>query len=133
MRAMTPDDEMKQEDDREFAKFCHWLATQRDLPTTLRTLRMERRLSLREATFHAHCSAPYVYRVEHGLRTPERDTLIALCLRAYDLTVRQTDRVLLLAGYAPLHHEQRALMPPTLRVGQDHADDVPAKMPRAEF
>jgi transcriptional regulator with XRE-family HTH domain len=112
MRATTPDEEWKQDDDRRFERFCRWLARQPDLATALRSLRTVRGMSLREAAFHAQRSAAYLDRIERSQRTPERDTLVALCVRAYDLTVRETGRVLLLAAYAPLHHEQLAVAPP---------------------
>lgn len=110
MGTISPDEAMKQADDERFARFCRWLAKRPDLPTVARDLRTLREMSLREAAFHAQRSASYLDRVEHGLRRPERDTLIALCLRAYDLTVRETGRILLLAGFAPMRHEKLAFM-----------------------
>jgi transcriptional regulator with XRE-family HTH domain len=71
-------------------------------------LREVQQLTLQEVADLAGVSKAYVTRLEHGQRLPERDTLLALLLAAFSLPVPQANRVLLLAGYAPLHHKTLA-------------------------
>jgi transcriptional regulator with XRE-family HTH domain len=74
----------------------------------LRRLRESQQLTLQEVAELAGLSKAYVARIEHGEREPERDTLIALLLAGYSLPVKTADRVLLLAGFAPMHHKRLA-------------------------
>jgi transcriptional regulator with XRE-family HTH domain len=85
-------------------QFHAWLQSVQDVGSALRRLREMQQLTLQEVAELACLSAAYITRLEHGKRTPERDTLIALLLAAFSLPVSQANRVLLLAGYAPLHH-----------------------------
>lgn len=86
-------------------QFVQWMRAVPDLPSALRRLRELQRLTLQEVADLAGLSKAYVARLEHGERMPERDTLIALLLASYSLPVRQANRLLLLAGYAPMHHK----------------------------
>lgn len=98
---------------RDLAEFCRWLRPLPDVPTVLRKLRERRHLTLQEIASYSELSVPYVDRLERGLRRPERDTLITLLLASFTLPPSQTSQVLLMAGYAPLHHRKRALtLPP---------------------
>jgi len=47
-------------------------------------------------------------RVEYGQPIPERDALVALLLAPFSPPVARANRLLLLAGYAPLHHKALA-------------------------
>jgi hypothetical protein len=67
-----------------------------------------RQLTLQEVADPTGVSKAYVTRLEYGQRLPERDALLALLLAAFSLPVPQANRVLLLAGYAPLHHKKLA-------------------------
>jgi transcriptional regulator with XRE-family HTH domain len=86
-------------------QFVQWVRAVPDLPSALRRLRELQRLTLQEVADLAGLSKAYVARIEYGERMPERDTLIALLLASYSLPVRQANRLLLLAGYAPMHHK----------------------------
>lgn len=98
---------------RELASFCRWLDPLPDIATVLRKLRERRHLTLEEIATYAELSVSYVDRLERGLRRPERDTLITLLLASFTLPPSQASQVLLMAGYAPLHHRKRALtLPP---------------------
>ncbi len=108
------DDENAADDPtRDLAAFCRWLGTLPDVSTMLRKLRERRQLTLEEIATYAELSVSYVDRVERGLRRPERDTLITLLLASFTLPPSQVSQVLLMAGYAPLHHRKRATtLPP---------------------
>ncbi|HEU5349399.1 MAG TPA: helix-turn-helix transcriptional regulator [Ktedonobacterales bacterium] len=95
----------------ELASFCRWLELMPDVATVLRKLRERQRLTLEEIATYAELSISYVDRVERGLRRPERDTLITLLLASFTLPPSQASQVLLMAGYAPLHHRRRATLP----------------------
>jgi transcriptional regulator with XRE-family HTH domain len=86
-------------------QFVQWVRAVPDLSSALRRLRELQRLTLQEVADLAGLSKAYVARIEYGERMPERDTLIALLLASYSLPVRQANRLLLLAGYAPMHHK----------------------------
>lgn len=86
------------------AQFAAWVAALPDLGTGLKRLREMQGLTLREVADLSGLSESYIARLEHGERTPERDTLVALLLAAFSLPVLHANRLLLLAGYAPLHH-----------------------------
>ena len=73
--------------------------------SALHRLRELQGLTLQEVADLAGFSKAYVARLEYGERVPERDTLIALLLASFSLPVRQANRLLLLAGYAPMHHK----------------------------
>lgn len=89
-------------------QFLQLVRTVPDIATALRRLREVQQLTMQEVADLAGLSKPYVARLERGLRTPERDTLIALLLAAFSLPVAQANRLMLLAGYAPLHHRALA-------------------------
>jgi transcriptional regulator with XRE-family HTH domain len=89
-------------------QFVHWICSVTDVATALARLREMQQLTLQEVAEWSGLSKAYVARLEHGQRVPERDTLIALLLAAFSLPVRRANRVLLLAGYAPLHHRALA-------------------------
>ena len=72
--------------------------------SALHRLRELQGLTLQEVADLAGLSNAYVARLEYGEQVPERDTLIAL-LASFSLPVRQANRLLLLAGYAPMHHK----------------------------
>lgn len=89
-------------------QFTAWVRAQPDVATALRCLRAMQGLTLREVAELAGLSESYVDRLERGQRAAERDTLVALLLAAYSLPVTHANRLLLLAGYAPLHHRRLA-------------------------
>ncbi len=89
-------------------QFVQWMQSVADVASALRRLREMQRLTLQEVADLAGLSVAYVTRLEHGKRSPERDTLIALLLAAFSLPVSQANRLLLLAGYAPIHHRMLA-------------------------
>jgi transcriptional regulator with XRE-family HTH domain len=86
-------------------EFVQWVRTVLDLPSALRRLREQQSLTLQEVAELTGLSKAYVARLEYGERVPERDTLIALLLASSSLPVRQANRLLLPAGYAPMHHK----------------------------
>jgi transcriptional regulator with XRE-family HTH domain len=86
-----------------------WLREVDSLGDVLRRLREDQQLSLSEVAEYAGVAQSYVSMLERGLRTPERDTLIALLLAGFSLTVPQASRIMLFAGFAPLHHRALAL------------------------
>lgn len=89
-------------------QFILWIRSVDDVAAALKGLRSKQQLTLQEVADLAGISKAYAVRLEHGKRFPERDTLIALLLAAFSLPVKQADRVLLLAGYAPMHHRTLA-------------------------
>lgn len=89
-------------------EFLEWLRTMPNVASTLCRLREMQRLTLQEVADLSGLSKAYVARLEHGERMPERDTLVALLLAGFSLPVTQANRILLLAGYAPLHHKALA-------------------------
>jgi transcriptional regulator with XRE-family HTH domain len=88
--------------------FVHLVRSSADVAEVLRRLRDLQQLTLQEMADLAGVSKAYITRLEHGQRIPERDTLLALLLAAFSLPVLRANRVLLLAGYAPLHHRALA-------------------------
>lgn len=92
-------------------EFLDWMKQIPDIATALRRLRHSQQLTLHEVADLAALSVTYIARLEHGERFPERDTLIALLLAAFSLPISQANRILLLAGYAPLHHKRLACHP----------------------
>lgn len=86
------------------AKFLQFVRSVADIAMALRRLRELQQLTLQEVSDLAGLSRPYIARLERGERQPERDTLVALLLAAYSLPVTQANRLLLLAGFAPMHH-----------------------------
>ena len=89
-------------------EFVQWIRSVPDIATALRRLREVQQLTLQEVADLAGVSKPYIVRLEKGERQPERDTLIALLLAAFSLPVMQANRLLLLAGFAPMHHRMLA-------------------------
>jgi transcriptional regulator with XRE-family HTH domain len=85
-------------------EFILWLRTMPNASVALAHLRIMQRLTQQEVAELAGVSRAYITHVERGERQPERDTLVALLLAALSLPVPQANRILLLAGYAPLHH-----------------------------
>jgi transcriptional regulator with XRE-family HTH domain len=88
--------------------FIRIMRTASGVADVLCRLRELQQLTLQEVADLAGVSKAYVTRLEHGQRVPERDTLIALLLAAFSLPVSWANRILLLAGYAPLHHKMLA-------------------------
>lgn len=85
-----------------------WLHDAGSVGNMLRRLRQDQQLSLSEVADFAGVAQSYVSMLERGLRFPERDTLIALLLAGFSLPVPQANRILLFAGFAPLHHRAHA-------------------------
>jgi transcriptional regulator with XRE-family HTH domain len=81
-----------------------WLHEMDHLADVLRRLRAAQELTLQEVADCAGIAKSYISMIERGQKSPERDTLIALLLAASSLPVPLANRVLLFAGYAPLHH-----------------------------
>jgi transcriptional regulator with XRE-family HTH domain len=90
------------------ADLLSWLHETEHLSDVLRRLRAAQELTLQEVADYAGMAKSYISMIEHGQKTPERDTLIALLLAAFSLPVPLANRVLLFAGYAPLHHRALA-------------------------
>jgi transcriptional regulator with XRE-family HTH domain len=111
----------------DLAKFCRWLANVRNVAEALAQLRRKQELPLRDVAEFTGLSTSYIDRVERGQRKPERDTLIALLLAGYSLPVSKANRILLFAGYAPLHHERLALSVPLMGRAPAHEDEAPAE------
>ncbi len=100
MSSMKPTSRgMPETDDAYFA----WVRSLPDFPTALRELRAMQDLTEDEVGRHAGCSKSYVQRLEHGLRKPERDTVLALLLGSFSLPVYRANPLIVLAGYAPMH------------------------------
>jgi transcriptional regulator with XRE-family HTH domain len=89
-------------------QFIEWIRSVSDVSMALARLREIQQLTLQEVAELSGLSKTYIAHLEHGQRFPERDTLIALLLAAFSLPVSQANRVLLLSGYAPLHHKALA-------------------------
>jgi len=89
-------------------QFIEWIRSVSDVSMALARLREMQQLTLQEVAELSGLSKTYIARLEHGQRVPERDTLIALLLAAFSLLVPRANRVLLLAGYVPLHHKALA-------------------------
>ncbi len=89
-------------------QFIEWIRSVPNVATALARMREAQRLTMQEVAELSGLSKAYIARLEHGQRVPERDTLIALLLAAFSLPVARANRVLLLAGYAPLHHKTLA-------------------------
>jgi len=85
-----------------------WLHEAEQLADVLRRLRIAQVLTLQEVADYAGVAKSYVSMIERGQKSPERDTLIALLLAACSLPVPLANRVLVFAGYAPLHHRALA-------------------------
>ena len=80
-----------------------WLTEARSVGDILWRLRHDQQLSLSEVAAYAGVARSYVSMLERDVRHPERDTLIALLLAGFSLAVPQANRILLFAGFAPLH------------------------------
>jgi transcriptional regulator with XRE-family HTH domain len=89
-----------------------WLRESLSLGDILRRLRETQQLTVREVADYADLAPSYVSALERGIRQPERDTLIALLLAAFSLPVSLANRVLLFAGFAPMHHRALAVRAP---------------------
>jgi|GEM_PF-5775748 len=85
-----------------------WLHETEHLSDVLRRLRAAQELTLQEVADYAGLAKNYISMIERGQKSPEQDTLIALLLAALRLPVPLANRVLLFAGYAPLHHRALA-------------------------
>lgn len=85
-----------------------WLAEAETVADVLRRLRCAQELTLQEVADLAGVAKSYASMLERGQKTAERDTLIALLLASFSLPVRCANRVLLFAGFAPLHHRSLA-------------------------
>jgi transcriptional regulator with XRE-family HTH domain len=85
-----------------------WLHEADHLADVLRRLRVAQELTLQEVADYAGMAKSSICMIERGQKSPERDTLIALLLAAFSLPVPLANRVLLFAGFAPLHHRALA-------------------------
>jgi transcriptional regulator with XRE-family HTH domain len=85
-----------------------WLAEADAVADILRRLRAAQVLTLQEVADYAGVTKSYASMLERGQKMPERDTLIALLLASFSLSVPLTNRVLLFAGFAPLHYRSLA-------------------------
>jgi len=85
-----------------------WLGEADTVADILLRLRAAQELTLQEVAEYADVGNRYVSMLERGHKTPERDTLVALLLAAFSLPVPLANRVLLFAGFAPLHHRALA-------------------------
>jgi transcriptional regulator with XRE-family HTH domain len=78
----------------------------------LRDWRRRRRMSQLDLATEAEISARHLSFLETGRATPSRDMVMRLA-NHLDLPLRERNRLLLVAGFAPAHHE-RALDDPSL-------------------
>ena len=85
-----------------------WLVEAETVADVLRRFRQAQELTVQEVADYAGLAKSYVSMLERGLKSPERDTLIALLLAAFSLQVSLANRVLMFAGFAPLHHKMVA-------------------------
>ncbi len=90
------------------ADVVRWLVEADTLADVLRRFRQSQELTLQEVADYAGITKSYVSMLERGTKIPERDTLIALLLASFSLPVPIANRVLLFAGFAPLHHKALA-------------------------
>jgi len=109
-------------------QFVIWIRSMPDVASAIYHLRLIQQLTQQEVADLAGVSRPYITHVEHGERLPERDTLIAILLAALSLPVPQANRMLLLAGYAPLHHIAiaKSAITPTVHAAQEHSPHITA-------
>ncbi len=82
-----------------------WLCEADSVADILRRFRHAQELTLQEVADYSGLAKSYTCMLERGQKLPERDTLIALLLAAFSLQVPLTNRVLLFAGFAPMHHK----------------------------
>jgi transcriptional regulator with XRE-family HTH domain len=99
-----------------------WLDEAETVADVLRRLRLAQELTLDEVAGCAGLSKSYISMIEHGRKSPERDTLLALPLAAYTLPVSQANRVLLYAGIAPLHCRILARRPEATRNANEESE-----------
>jgi transcriptional regulator with XRE-family HTH domain len=99
---------LEEDVDMEVSDLVSWLHETECLADVLRRLRAAQELTLQEVAHYAGIAKSYISMIERGQKTPELDTLIALLLAAFSLPVPLANRVLLFAGYAPLHHRALA-------------------------
>ena len=85
-----------------------WLVEAETIADVLRRMRQSQELTVQEVADYAGIAKSYVSMLERGQKSPERDTLIALLLAAFSLQVSLANRVLVFAGFAPLHHRMIA-------------------------
>lgn len=86
------------------AEITHWVREATSVADVLRRLRDAQQLTVREVAEYADLAPSYVSMLERGLKHPGRDTLVALLLAGFSLPVSQANRILLLAGFAPMHY-----------------------------
>lgn len=90
------------------ADLTRWLCEAGSLADILGRIRLAQGLTQEEVAEYAGVSRSFLSMLEHGDKSCERDTLITLLLAAFSLPVRQANRILLFAGFAPLHHRSLA-------------------------
>lgn len=89
-------------------QLTRWLREATSLADVLRRLRDAQQLTVREVAEYANLAPSYVSMLERGIKHPRRDTLVALLLAGFSLPVSQADRILLFAGFAPMHYHRLA-------------------------
>lgn len=85
-------------------EITRWLREAKSVADVLRRLREAQQLTVREVAEYANLAPSYVSMLEHGIKRPGRDTLVALLLAGFSLPVCLADRILLFAGFAPMHY-----------------------------
>jgi transcriptional regulator with XRE-family HTH domain len=91
------------------AEITRWLCEAASIADILRRLREAQQLTVKEVAEYAALAPSYVSMLEHGTKRPGRDTLVALLLAGFSLPVGTANRILLFAGFAPMHHHLLAI------------------------
>ena len=98
------------------------MPTARPVGDILRDWRQRRRLSQLTLALEANVSTRHLSFVESGRSTPSREMLLNLC-EHLEIPLRERNRMLLAAGYAP-GYEERSLTAPELRAAQQAVELV---------
>jgi len=85
-----------------------WLVEAESIADVLHRLRQAQELTVQEVGEFAGIAKSYVSMLERGQKMPERDTLVALLLASFSLPVPLANRILVFAGFAPMHHKMLA-------------------------
>lgn len=73
-----------------------------DFPTLLRSFRERDKRSRNNLAYEVGVDPSYLTRIEHGDREPPRQHIVEALARALRLTVPERNRLLVVAGYAPV-------------------------------
>ena len=73
-----------------------------DFPTLLRSFRERDKRSRNNLAYEVGVDPSYLTRIEHGDREPPRQHIVEALARALRLSVPERNRLLVVAGYAPV-------------------------------